>query len=57
MVWTFTLKVNVQSMRKIAQIFVCFSESPNFKKEQKNLDINSFVNYIRNKVVLYDRSQ
>ena len=28
MVWTF--KVNVQSMRKIAQIFVCFSESPNF---------------------------
>ena len=23
-------KVNVQSMRKIAQIFVCFSESPNF---------------------------
>ena len=31
MVWTFT-KVNVQSMRKSAQIFVCFSESPNFKK-------------------------
>ena len=23
---------NVQSMRKIAQIFVCFSESPNFMK-------------------------
>ena len=23
-------KVNVQSMRNIAQIFVCFSESPNF---------------------------
>ena len=28
-IWTFT-KVNVQSMRKISQIFVCFSESPNF---------------------------
>ena len=24
-------KVNVQNMRKIAQIFVCFSESLNFK--------------------------
>ena len=30
MFWTFTKYVNVQSMRKIAQIFVCFSESPNF---------------------------
>jgi hypothetical protein len=24
--------VNVQTMRKIAQIFVCFSESPNFNR-------------------------
>ena len=40
MVWTFT-KVNVQSMRKIAQMFVYFSESSNFKSVQK-FDRNTF---------------
>ena len=34
MVCTFTS--NVQTMRKIVQIFVCFSESPNFKTREKH---------------------
>ena len=29
--------VNVQSMRKIAQIFVCFSESPNFNAKLRTI--------------------
>ena len=31
MVKIFTKYLKVQSMKKIVQIFVCFSESPNFK--------------------------
>ena len=32
MPWTFIKYLNVQKMRKIAQIFVCFSEIPDFNK-------------------------